>query len=74
MKIPISVPRARILPAIAYLEGEYGYNDIYLGVPTILGGNGVERVIELDLTPEEKAALDKSAQSVQNLLQIVRKM
>ncbi len=66
--------KRRILPAIAYLEGEYGYNDIYLGVPTILGGNGVERVIELDLTPEEKAALDKSAQSVQNLLQIVRKM
>ncbi|OJF17274.1 MAG: malate dehydrogenase [Bacillaceae bacterium G1] len=66
--------KKRILPAIAYLEGEYGYHDIYLGVPTILGGNGIERVIELELTPEEKAALDKSAQSVENLLQIVRNM
>jgi malate dehydrogenase len=64
--------KKRILPAIAYLEGEYGYNDIYLGVPTILGGNGIERVIELELTPEEKAALDKSAQSVENLLKMLR--
>ncbi|OUM86739.1 MAG: malate dehydrogenase [Bacillus thermozeamaize] len=64
--------KKRILPAIAYLDGEYGYNDIYLGVPTILGGNGIERVIELELTPEEKAALDKSAQSVENLLKMLR--
>ncbi len=64
--------KKRILPAIAYLEGEYGYNDIYLGVPTILGGNGIERVIELELTAEEKAALDKSAQSVENLLKMLR--
>jgi len=64
--------KKRILPAIAYLEGEYGYNDLCLGVPTILGGNGIERVIELDLTAEEKAALNKSAQSVENLLKIVR--
>src|SRR5699024_8467451 len=49
----------RVLPSIAYLEGEYGYSDIYLGVPTIIGGNGIERIIELDLTNEEKAALDK---------------
>lgn len=55
----------RILPAIAYLEGEYGYNDLYLGVPTIIGGNGIEEVVELDLTDEEKAALNKSAESVQ---------
>src|SRR5699024_9688419 len=40
----------RVLPSIAYLEGEYGYSDIYLGVPTIIGGNGIERIIELDLT------------------------
>src|SRR5690606_16192594 len=52
----------RVLPVIAYLEGEYGYSGIYLGVPTILGGNGVEKVIELDLTEEEKAQLDKSVE------------
>lgn len=63
--------KKRILPAIAYLEGEYGYSDLYLGVPTLLGGNGLEKVIELDLTPEEKAALDKSAESVRNVLKVL---
>src|SRR5690625_6756044 len=38
----------RVLPSIAYLEGEYGYEDLYLGVPTIIGGNGIEEAIELD--------------------------
>ena len=61
----------RILPAIAYLEGEYGFHGIYLGVPTILGGNGLEKVIELDLTEEEKQALEKSAQSVKNLMAVL---
>lgn len=62
----------RILPSIAYLEGEYGYSDIYLGVPTIIGGNGIEKVIELDLTKEEKEALNKSADSVKNVLSILK--
>ncbi|HLR74522.1 MAG TPA: malate dehydrogenase [Virgibacillus sp.] len=62
----------RVLPAIAYLEGEYGYSNIYLGVPTILGGNGIEEVIELDLTDEEKTALDKSAQSVKDVLNVLK--
>lgn len=61
----------RVLPAIAYLEGEYGYSDIYLGVPTILSGNGIEKVIELDLTDEEKEALNKSANSVKSVLKIL---
>jgi len=61
----------RVLPAIAYLEGEYGYSDLYLGVPTIIGGNGIEEVIELDLTNEEKEALNKSANSVRNVLDIL---
>jgi malate dehydrogenase len=63
--------KKRILPSIAYLEGEYGYNDIYLGVPTILGGNGIESIIEIPLTTEEKAALDKSAKSVENVMSIL---
>ncbi|WP_017187507.1 malate dehydrogenase [Alkalibacillus haloalkaliphilus] len=61
----------RILPSIAYLEGEYGYHDMYLGVPTILGGNGIEEVLELDLTEEEKQQLDKSADSVKNVMQVL---
>ncbi|WP_181537539.1 malate dehydrogenase [[Anoxybacillus] calidus] len=61
----------RVLPAIAYLEGEYGYEGIYLGVPTILGGNGIEKVIELELTEEEKAALAKSVESVKNVMKVL---
>ncbi|HWO75505.1 MAG TPA: malate dehydrogenase [Bacillus sp. (in: firmicutes)] len=61
----------RVLPAIAYLEGEYGYSGIYLGVPTVLGGNGLEKIIELDLTEEEKAALDKSVESVKNVMSVL---
>lgn len=64
--------KKRILPAIAYLEGEYGYRDMYLGVPTIIGGNGLEKVIELDLTDEEKKLLDKSAESVKKVLALVK--
>lgn len=63
--------KKRILPSIAYLEGEYGYSDIYLGVPTILGGNGIESVIEIPLTEEERAALDKSVESVQQVMSIL---
>ncbi len=63
--------KKRILPAIALLEGEYGYHNLFMGVPTILGGNGIEKVIELELTPEEKAALDKSAESVRNVIKVV---
>ena len=61
----------RVLPSIAYLEGEYGYNDLYLGVPTILGGNGIEKIIELDLTEDEKAELDKSVESVKKVMKIL---
>lgn len=63
--------KRRILPAIAYLEGEYGYSDMFLGVVTLLGGNGLEKVIELELTPEEKQALDKSAESVRKVMKLL---
>lgn len=63
--------KKRILPIIAYLEGEYGYNDLFMGVPAILGGSGIEKIFELELTSEEKAALEKSADSVRNVLKIV---
>lgn len=63
--------KKRVLPSIAYLEGEYGYRDIYLGVPTIIGGDGIEKILELQLTEKEKTDLDKSAQSVRNVIQIM---
>lgn len=65
--------KKRLLPSIAYLEGEYGYHHLFMGVPVILGGDGIEKIIELELTSEEKAALDKSAQSVRNVIEIVNK-
>lgn len=61
----------RILPAIAYLEGEYGYSDFYLGVPIVLGGKGIEKIIELELTPDEQAELDKSVESVQSVMKVL---
>lgn len=61
----------RILPAIAYLDGEYGFHDLYLGVPTILGANGIERVLELELTEAETAALQRSADSVRSVLNVL---
>jgi malate dehydrogenase len=63
--------KRRILPAIAYLEGEYGYQNLYLGVPVVLGGNGIEKVLELELTESEKTALDKSADSVRNVMKVL---
>lgn len=62
----------RVLPSIAYLEGEYGQDGIYLGVPTVLGAGGIEKVIELDLTEEEQRALDHSAASVQAVMDILK--
>ena len=53
--------KKKILPCAAYLEGEYGINGLYVGVPVVLGKDGVEKIIELKLTPEELAALKKSA-------------
>ena len=60
-----------ILPCTAYLKGEYGIKDLYVGVPVKLGAAGVEEIIELDLTQHELAALQKSADSVQELVDIM---
>ena len=61
-------------PVAAYLEGEYGLNDIYLGVPIILGRNGIENIIEIDLNKEEREMLDKSAESVKATLDVLKGM
>jgi malate dehydrogenase len=60
--------KKRVLPAAAYLEGEYGLHDIYVGVPILLGAAGVEKVIEVELTTEEQAALKRSAAAVAELV------
>ena len=56
--------RKRLIPASALLTGEYGIDDVYIGVPVISGSGGVERIIELDLTEEESAKLMGSAHSI----------
>ena len=61
----------RILPTIAYLEGEYGMDGIYLGVPTILGAGGIEKIIEIELNEEEKTLLNKSAESVRAVMKVL---
>jgi malate dehydrogenase len=60
--------RKKILPCAAYLTGQYGIHDLFVGVPVKLGSAGVESVLEIDLAPSEKQALEKSAASVQGLV------
>jgi malate dehydrogenase len=62
----------RILPCAAWLQGEYGMKDLFLGVPCLLGRNGLEQVIEVDLTADEKAALAKSAEAVREPMATVK--
>ena len=64
--------KKKILPCAAYLQGEYGMRDVYLGVPVKLGGRGVEEIIEITLLPEERAALERSAQAVRELFAILK--
>jgi malate dehydrogenase len=63
----------RILPCAAYLEGEYGYRDLFMGVPCVIGAGGVEKIIELPLTEDEKGMLAKSAKSVQGIVDVVKR-
>jgi malate dehydrogenase len=68
----IILDKKRILPCAAYLEGEYGIDGVYLSVPVKLGSSGIEQVIEIKLTPEENAALKKSAEAVKELVQVMK--
>ena len=63
--------KKKILPCAAYLQGEYGINGLYVGVPVKLGAKGIEQIIEVKLTPEEKAGLDKSAAAVKELVGVI---
>lgn len=61
----------KVRPVCAYLNGEYGYSNVYLGVPVILGGKGIERIIEIKLNADEKQLLDKSKAAVDGLIKIL---
>ncbi len=63
----------RLLAAAAYLEGEYGYKDLFMGVPAVIGGRGIEKIVEIPLTEDEKAMLAKSAKSVQAVVDLCKK-
>ena len=65
----ILLDKRRILPAAAYLDGEYGVSGVFIGVPVILGENGVEKVIELELTEEEQTGFQKSLEAVNELVE-----
>ena len=63
----------RLFPVAAECDGEYGHRGIYMGVPAVLGKNGVERIIEIELLPEEKKLMDQSAEAVHSLIEVVDK-
>ncbi len=64
--------RKRVLPCAAWLSGQYGVDGLYVGVPVVIGAGGVERIVEISLTPEEKAAFDRSVQAVRSLCEAVQ--
>jgi malate dehydrogenase len=64
----------RMLPAAAYCTGEYGYKDLYIGVPVVIGKDGVEKIVTVELDAAEKAALDKSAAAVKELVEAAQKL
>jgi len=66
--------KRRVLPCAAMLNGEYGVKGLYVGVPVIIGANGVEKVVEIDLNKAEQAMFDKSVTAVRGLIDVVRKL
>ena len=68
----VLLDKKRILPCCVYLEGEYGIDGLYMGVPVKLGEKGIEEIIQIKLTEDEQTALNKSAQSVRELLEVMQ--
>ena len=67
--------KKRVLPCAAYLNGQYGVKDIYVGVPVVIGAEGVERIVEIELSARtEKAMFDKSVGAVQGLVDACKKI
>ena len=63
--------KKKILPCAAFLQGEYGIRDLFVGVPVKLGARGLEQIVEIELTEDEQAALDRSAAAVRELVQVI---
>jgi malate dehydrogenase len=66
--------KKRVLPCAAWLNGEYGVKDLYVGVPVVIGAKGVERILEIDLIAAERGMFEKSAQAVQSLVDACKKI
>jgi malate dehydrogenase len=66
--------KKRVLPCAAWLTGQYGVKDLYVGVPVVIGAKGVERIVEIALNPEEKTMFDKSVASVRGLVEAAKKL
>ena len=64
----------RVLPCAVHVDGPYGIKDLYVGLPVVIGEKGIERIVELELTAEEKAALHKSADAVKGLIETCKKL
>jgi len=64
--------KKKVLPCAAYLEGEYGVNGLFVGVPCKLGAKGIEKIYEIKLTDDEKAALAKSSGAVKELVDVIK--
>jgi malate dehydrogenase len=67
----VVLDQKRVLPCTALLQGEYGIDDLYIGVPVKLGARGIEEIVELDLTADERAALDESAAAVREVVSVL---
>jgi malate dehydrogenase len=67
----ILLDRKRVLPSTAYLEGEYGIDGLYIGVPVKLGTGGIEEIVELDLSDDEREALERSADAVREVVGVL---
>src|SRR6202521_1599713 len=66
--------KKRVLPCAAWLTGQYGIKDLYVGVPVVIGAGGIERIVEINLNPDEKAAFDASCAAVRDLVDVAKKM
>ena len=64
----------RLLPCAVQLDGQYGYHDLYLGVPVVIGGAGAEKIVEITLSEGEKAMLAKSAESVRGVVEVAKRL
>ncbi len=66
--------KKRVLPCAAYLSGEYGVDGMYVGVPTVIGAGGIERIVEITLDKDEKAQFDHSVDSVKGLIEACQRI